>query len=209
MGHVSPGQPTTGVLIEVPHYTVAFIERVLADVLESYDPSDDKQSLISAVIAGIPTHGEVLIEKWRSKAAVYPPELALAMIQRHAQIDHFWRTEMFLERGDNLPLLYDTFVQVAKKLFYMLLALNHTYYSGFKWIHLLLAGMPLKAADFEARLKRVFEVEPRAAAREMRSLVEETYTLVEQTMPTVDAERLRQIFRYERQPWDRMPGGIT
>jgi hypothetical protein len=205
VGHRTPGQPTTGVLIEIPHYTADFIERVLADVLERYDTSDDKQNLISAILAAIPVSGEKLVDGWRARAAVYPRGLAVAMVQRYAQIDHFWRTEMFQERSDNILLFYETLVQVSRKLLYVLLALNSIYYSGFKWIHLQIAAMQTVPPDFQRRLTHVFRAEPGDAAREMHALVEETYTLIESAMPEVDVDKLRRIFRYSREPWDEAP----
>ena len=208
MGHSTSGQPATGVLVEIPHYTVDFIERVLDDVLERYDPSDLKQSLLAAIISGIPLHGEALIEGWRSRAATYPRELAVAVVQRHAQIDHFWRTDMFLERGNNLMLLYDTLVQVSKKLLYVLLALNRTYYSGLKWPHLQVNGLQIAPSDFYVRLAGVFQSEPRTAALELQTLVEEVYTLIEREMPEVDVDWLRGVFRWRRQPWDGPPAQV-
>ena len=207
LGHLAPGQPYTGLLVEIPHYTVDFIERVLDDVLERYDPSDAKQNLLAAITTSKPLYGQELIEAWRSRAAVYPRELALAMVKKHAQIDHFWRTEMFLERGNNLMLLNDTFVQVSKKLLYVLFALNRTYYSGFKWLDLQLSQMEIVPPNFSNRLREVYQAEPRIAIETMRTLVEETYSLIEREMPEIDIEWLRLVFRYRRQPWDQPPPG--
>ena len=208
LGHLAPGQRATGVLVEVPHYTTDFVERVLDDVLERHDPSELKQSLLAIFPAAIPVHGEALIEAWRSRAAIYPRELALAVVKKHAQIEFFWRTEMFLERGNNLMLLYDTLVQVSKSLLHLLLALNRIYYSGFKWIHLQIRQMQVISPDFERRLREVFQSEPHTAIRELPVLVEETYTLIEKAMPEVDVERLRFLFRHRRQPWDQLPADV-
>jgi hypothetical protein len=207
VGQRREGKPTTGVLIEIPHYTTEYVERALDDVLERYDTSDGKQSLISAILAGIPVSGEQVIEGWRARAKVYPRELGVAMVRRYAQIDHFWRTEMFQERGGNMLLLYDTFVQVSKKLLYVLLGLNGVYYSGFKWVHLLLADMKIAPRDFGRRMQGVFMAEPEQRAQELEALVEETYALIEAHMPEVDVEWLRRVFRYKREPWEEaLPG---
>ena len=207
VGQRREGEPTTGVLIEIPHYTVEYVERVLSSVLERYDTSDSKQSLISAILAGVPVSGGEIIEGWRARAKVYPRGLGVAMVRRYAQIDHFWRTEMFQKRGGNMLLLYDTFVQVAKKLLYVLLGLNGVYYSGFKWVHLLAADMKVAPRDFERRMQGVFRLEPEQGARELEALVEETYALIEAEMPEVDVEWLRRVFRYKREPWDGAPQG--
>jgi predicted nucleotidyltransferase len=205
LGRAASDEPGTGLLVEMPHYTVDFIERTLADVLERYDTSDLKQNLISVMIPAIPLHGESLVESWRTRAAQYPRGLAVAMVKKHAQIDHFWRTEMYPERGNNLLLLYDKYVQVANKVLYTLLALNGMYYYGFKWVDLQVAEMRIVPDNFSARLKQVFQSEPRVATSILAQLVEETYSLVERHMPEIDVERLRRIFRYRRHPWEEPP----
>jgi len=205
LGRAAADRPGTGLLVEIPHYTIAFMERVLGEVLEDYDTSDGKQNMLSVLSRAIPLHGEALVEAWRARAAEYPRELAVAMVRRHAQIDHFWRTEMFPERGNNLMMLYDMFVQVARRLLYVLLALNRRYYSGFKWVELIVGEMRIAPQQFAARLGWVFESEPAAGAAQLAQLVEETYTLIEREMPEIDVERLRRIFRYGREPWEDPP----
>ena len=200
LGRAAPDRPSTGLLVEIPHYTVDFMERTLGDVLDRYDTSDAKQSILSVLLSAIPLHGEALIREWRSRVTDYPRGLALAMIAKHAQIDHFWRTEMFPERANNL-LLYDTYVHVARKLLYTLLALNGIYYSGFKWLALQVSRMHIVPDDFSTRLNRVFQAEPQVASHQLAQLVEETYTLIEQHMPEVDVGWLRLVFRYRREPW--------
>jgi hypothetical protein len=98
-------------------------------------------------------------------------------------------------------------VQVSKKLLYVLLGLNGVYYSGFKWVHLLLADMKIAPRDFGRRMQGVFMAEPEQRAQELEALVEETYALIEAHMPEVDVEWLRRVFRYKREPWEEaLPG---
>ncbi|MEP6775248.1 MAG: nucleotidyltransferase domain-containing protein [Chloroflexota bacterium] len=206
LGHMAAGQRSTGVLVEVVHNTTEFIERVLEDVLVRYDPSELKQNLVAAFVQAIPVHGEALVEAWRLRTAVYPRELALAIIKRHGQIESFRSIEMMLERGNNLMLVYDTLVKVSKELIYLLLALNRIYfYSGFKWVHLQIPQMQITPPNFQRRLSHVFQSDPRAAIQDLQSLVEQTYDLIEEAMPEVDVERFRFFFRYRCQPWDQLP----
>jgi hypothetical protein len=205
IGRAAPDQPGSGVLVEIPHYTVEFIDRTLADVVDRFDPSEDKQNLVAALGFAIPIKGEELFAEWRSRAVSYPRELAVAVVKRNAQIEFLWRTDMFLERGNNLMMLYDSFAQISKKLLHVLFGLNRIYYPGFKWVHLLIQQMNIAPVDFSQRLQRVFEAEPRIGADHLRSLVEETYTLIEREMPEIDVDRVRYFFRYRRQPWDEPP----
>lgn len=209
VGRVAPDQPGTGVLVEIPHYTVEFMEQVLNDLLERHDASDlNKQSMLAALTSAIPLHGAALIERWRSRAADYPRGLALDMVKRHSQIEFLWRSDVYLERGNNLMLLYDSFAQTAKQLLYVLFGLNRIYYPGLKWTYLLVEQMQIAPPDFYRRMQQVFQSEPHAAVEELRALVEETYNLIEQEMPEIDVERLRRLFRYRRQAWDEPPPGL-
>jgi hypothetical protein len=205
LGRLAPDLPGTGVLVEIPHYTVEFMERVLDDVLVRHDPSNLKQNLLAVLAPAIPVHGEALIEAWRSRTAVYPRELALAVVRKYAQIEFLWTTEKFLERGNNLMLVYDVLVGISKQLIHVLFALNRTYYSGFKWIDLQISSMKIIPPDFIKRLQAVFASEPLAGAEELRTLVEETYSLIEKEMPEIDVARLRWLFRYRRELWDGPP----
>jgi hypothetical protein len=60
-----------------------------------------------------------------------------------------------------------------------------------------------------AAAQEVFVADPRAAAGDLAALVEETYDLIEQHVPEVDAEELRRWFRYRRHPWEHEPHAGT
>jgi hypothetical protein len=212
MGRAAPDQRQSGILIETCHYTTGFVDSVLRDVRERQDPADLKQNLISGVLTGIPLHGIGVIGRWQAAARQYPDGLAVAMVNAHAQIDHYWRVEMLLERR-NLPFLYDMFSQVEQKLLRVLLGLNHVYYFGFKWLDVVAASLSIAPPDLAARLNRVFHIDPAEACRQLAALVEETYDLVEQHLPAIDVERLRRIFHHRRSEWPQpppdLPGGVV
>lgn len=207
MGRAAPDALQSGVLLEVPHYTVEFTGRVLREVLEEYDTSDSKQNLIAGVHGGVALYGGDLIARWQAQTAHYPDGLALAMVRAHAQIDHLWRVEMLLARGNNLPMLYWMYSNIAQKLLRVLIALNRVYYIGFKWLDRQAEGMRIAPPDFAGRIKAVFSDPPAEGGRLLAELAEETYNLVEAEMPEIDVDRLRRILRYKRPPWDRMPPG--
>jgi len=205
MGRAASNQPKTGILIEVANHTVEFMERVLDDVLQRYDPDDLKQNLIAGVVQGVPLAGSTLINSWKKRASQYPPELAAAIITRKGQIDHYWRWQMWLERGQNLVMLHQQLIDVQQKLLYVLLALNRQYYFGFKWLDMVLAKFDIAPEDFPARFKDLYSLPPQQAAEFLAQLVEETYNLVEHHTPKVDVERLRRIFRWQRPIWEHPP----
>ena len=66
-------------------------------------------------------HGQEIIAKWKGRADNYPDELVVAMVRQYAQIDHFWRCQMWLSRGQNLMMLYDQFGQIEYRLLHVYL----------------------------------------------------------------------------------------
>ena len=117
IGRKEPDQPSSGLLVEVSHHTVDFMQATLEIVLQSYNPDKLKQNLIAGVVDGIPISGSKLLTEWKEQAADYPRELSLAVVQRHAQIDHFWRWQMWLARGDNRMMVYQSFVTDTKSFY--------------------------------------------------------------------------------------------
>ncbi|MGA7730065.1 MAG: hypothetical protein WCD37_02205 [Chloroflexia bacterium] len=205
MGRAAPDAPQSGLLVEIVHYTADFMDRTLDNVLLQHDPDEDKQVLLSAILTGIPFHNEPLLHRWRQRVSSYPDELAAAVVKRHSQIDHFWRSEMFLHRHENLMMLYHSFDQVQVKLLHVLLGMNHTYYFGFKWLDVVASHLPIAPPDLLHRLRQVYQIAPAQAAPLLAALVEETYDLIEQHVPGIDVDWLRRVFRYRRPSWEEPP----
>lgn len=205
LGRAHPDQPQSGLLLEVVHYTTNFVERTLDEVLIGHNPDLFKQNLIAGVLDGRPTHNAPLIQSWQTRAKNYPDELAYAVVRRHAQIDHFWRWQMWLARSNNLMMLYQSFTQVQNKLLHVLLGLNKVYYFGFKWLDVINGRLTHKPADLLSCLARAYEAPPAEGVQIVTTLVEETYDLIEQHLPDIDVAWLRAVFRYQRPLWDDAP----
>ena len=166
--------PNSGVLVETTHYTSAFVWTTLNAVLGQHDPDELKQNLLSGVVDGLtlsadtnwwqsgkpaPRHIHVL---WRLQSFVGTPRLTISA------------TEMWLKRGDNRIMVYQTFSQVEQKILYILLALNRVYYFGFKWIDVVLERLEICPVDCSTRLQRIYHVAPTESAQQLAALVEET-----------------------------------
>lgn len=208
VGHDNTGQPKTGILVEVCNYTTDFMEQTLQGVLNDYDAREMSQNLIAGVVDCVPLHGVALLDEWKTRANTYPRELAVAVVQKYGVIDHFWRWEMFLHRGENLMLLYQSFASVHQNVLHMLLGLNRVYYFGFKWVDVAIERLTLKPDHLAARIRRAYQVAPNEGAREVIALVEDTFNLVETHLPEVNIKRLREIFRYRRPIWTHSPFDI-
>jgi hypothetical protein len=197
--------PKSGVLVEIAHTTVDFLDRTFDAVLVDHDPDYLKQNFIAGVLDGIPLYNEALIQEWKQRAAKYPDELLMNVLRRYAQIDHFWRWEMWLDRGNNLMMLYQSWAEIQQKLLHVLLALNRVYYFGFKWLDVVAARLDKKPPDLVKRFAQVYAVEPAEGAGILATLVEETYDIIDAQFPHLDVDWLRSVFRYKRPFWDEAP----
>ncbi len=205
VSRAQPEQPRSGVLVEVVHYTTDFLERTFEAVLQYHATDALKQNLLAGIADGIALSNAELVGRWKERTALYPDALAVAVINRYALIDHYWRWEMWLGRGPNLTMLYTLFTQVQEHLLHVLLGLNRVYYFGFKWLEVVDEKLRYKPTDFMQRLNRVYQIAPADGARELAVLVEETYTLVEHHFPQIDVAWLRLVFRHQRPLWDTAP----
>ncbi|MCO5198722.1 MAG: nucleotidyltransferase domain-containing protein [Anaerolineae bacterium] len=208
VGRDGENRPKSGVHLEIIHYTTDFIQQTLDAVLLGYDPDLLKQNLVAGVLNGKPLHNADLIDVWQARAATYPDGLKLAVVRRHAQIDHFWRWQMWLERSNNLTMLYDAFAQVQKKLLQVLLALNGVYYFGFKWLNVVDTHLIIKPEAFVSRLAQLYVMPPAQGAVLLTELVEETYDLIENELPELDVDWLRSVFRFQRPEWRYAPPNL-
>ena len=198
------GEPRTGFSVESVHMTLVQLDETLASVLERYDPDPGKQLVLSALLHGISLHGPGTLESRRAAVTDYPDALAHAVVAAHAQIDHFWRFDMFRERG-NVLLAARARADIQERLLHVLLGVNRSWYAGFKSLEAVTAGLTIAPPDILDRLRRSDDA---ASSKELLGpLVEETYDLVERHVAGIDVERLRSIFRYQRPLWDEGPDG--
>lgn len=199
------GNRNTGVHLEVIHMTTTSAEALIAAVVDGYDPDPTKQSTIAAIADSVIVEGKDLLLQWRSRIDPYPEALATAVVSANAQVDHFWRSEMWIDRGNNLLMLHASFVEVGLRLVHVLCGLNRVYFFGTKWIDVVIDRFDEKPTEFGQRLKKAFVLAPRDGAQLISELVEETYDLIEDSGLDVDVARLRSIFRFSRTPWGATP----
>jgi hypothetical protein len=194
------GVAATGVSVEGVHMTVDAVEDGIADIVERFDTDLSKHIVLGQLVHGVPLAGERLVRRWRRRLTAYPDGLAVAMIARHAQIDHFWRFPMFRERR-NPVLAASATAEVHECVLHALLAVNRVYFFGFKSLESVTRRLEVAPPDLLERIRQTYTVAAVDAERMLAELVEETYDLVAQHVPAVDVERLRRIFWYRRPLW--------
>jgi hypothetical protein len=193
--------PFTGVEVDMHHFLLHAVEKVLAEVLDEFDPDPVKQSLVGAILTGIPLHGSEVVEAWQQRAAEYPDQLCIAVVRAHAQIEGLWRLDAFAER-DNPVAGYGVLTSAHEDLLHTLLGLNRVYYSGVKSLEAVTADLQVAPRDLLERVRASYQLRPGTSQETLTGLVEEMYDLIEELLPQIDVGRLREILGYERPLWD-------
>lgn len=185
-----------GVPFEIAHVSVEEAERTIADVVERHDPDPGLLLCVSAFATGVPLAGEEVLGQLRDAALPYPDGLATAVVRAHAQLDFLWQLEAHLERGNPL-LAYAWVADAHRKLLHALLASNRVYFFGFKRLEAVEARLRLAPPRLAERIRETYD-DRASMDKRVRALAEETYDIVEQAVPDVDVNRLREILRYRR-----------
>jgi predicted nucleotidyltransferase len=195
------GVPFTGIEVDMSHSLVDTVEQVLHDVLERCDPDPEKQLAVGGILHAIPLHGSALVERWQERAARYSEDLRVAVVRAHAQIEGLWRLDAFAAR-DNPVAGYQVLTAAHEDLLHTLLGLNRVYYSGFKSLTAVVSELPIAPADLLERIRASYPLEEGQSRAMLTALVEETHDLVEEQLPEIEIERLREILRYDRPLWE-------
>jgi hypothetical protein len=58
--------------LDIEHETVAGTEMVLSEVVDQYDPSLEKQELLSVIDHGVVLHGHDLVNRWGKRPSAIP-----------------------------------------------------------------------------------------------------------------------------------------
>lgn len=193
-----------GVKIDISHQTLHMLDQHVHDVIETFDTSLSKQHVLAAIQFALPLYGEEYFETARQRLAIYPDGLRITMVHEHCHFGpHQW-VEMLAERGE-IVALHDVFVRASQNLFSTLLAINRMYHRGFKWLSPTIDDMQVRPARMSTRLDSVFQSPPAAGVQELRTLIEETLALVEETMPEVDTSVEWARLRHTRTLWFSAP----
>ena len=181
-------QPYMGsLMVSTNHLTGSAMEQCLTDVLEHYDTTLDKQTLIAAVQDACPLYGDALLHAWQARASAYPDRLAIKMIQENLWCGPWCMPHAYAERDDTL-VLYQHFIWMQQSILKILAGLNRVYYRSeeHKWLDALISRFPNAPPDLALRMKQVFREDPAIGVRHMLELVRETVLLVEQQLPEVN-----------------------
>ncbi|MHB8647987.1 MAG: hypothetical protein ACYDAR_19570 [Thermomicrobiales bacterium] len=184
-----------GVECQVIHCTVAHSDAALDAVLRDYATEHVKHAVVGGILDALPLFGAEIVAGWQARAAAYPDALAEAVVRDHLK---FWPHQVLSKRivPRDAPLFFRTAVMDdAKTLLAALSGLNRLYPQlEFKRLHAYVARMNVAPPDLATRLNQVLTAEPLTAIALLRTLIEETFVLIERHMPTVDTAEARRRF---------------
>ncbi|MBD2093059.1 DUF4037 domain-containing protein [Microcoleus sp. FACHB-1515] len=191
--------------VEAAHWAGGTIDRIVTDVVEHYDVSQngllfEKQTIVSHLQHAVILYGEDLVRQWQKRLSPYPEELAVAMVQKHLKFRPFDGQTILAERNE-IPLLYENHCAIVRWLLNLLFGLNRIYHPGFKWTRYWAEQMSIKPPRFFDRLEQVFQADAVSGTHELRQLVEETFDLVKRNLPQVDLKPQREAFNRLYPKW--------
>lgn len=186
------GYLVDGVKVDTSGFLTSTIDGYLDAALDRADTEAELQVRITALLDGRVLHGHELIDAWRSRCAVYPSALGLAMVEMGLQLRPRHRLAMLAARDDVL-LLHRDLVDNLQGILDALFGLNrvyapHPFHKWLAWEATLLAHTP---ADLVARIQRTLVARPGDAVEQISSLTYDTFDLVQEHAPQFDLATTR------------------
>jgi hypothetical protein len=179
---------TQGVKLEISNFLTEKINKVISDVITSYDTDLDKQCIAATVYNGVTLSGDLVINSMKERVNKYPYELSEAMVKENIFLGNRWNNrEALLERKDWL-MLYKVMVDVQTNLMGVLFGLNRQFvhHPAFKWQKYTLSSMEITPKNITNRLESIFLEDPKDSVRELEVIIEEMYELIQRELPQID-----------------------
>lgn len=179
---------TQGVKLEISNFRTDTINKVIGDVIKSFDTDLDKQCIVATVYYGVTLSGDLVINSMKEKVSKYPYELSVAMVKENIFLGNRWTNrEALLERKDWL-MLYKVMVAVQTNLMGVLFGLNRQFvhHPAFKWQKHTLSSMEITPKNISNRLESIFLDDPKVSIRELEVIIEEMYELIQRELPQID-----------------------
>lgn len=188
-----------GIKVDTSQFLVRTLDQWIDDVLVRADIEVEKQIRITAIQHGQVLYNPAQIERWRAQVAHYPVALQHAMLAEHLWFQPRAVLEMLAAR-DNALLLARSLVDGAQRILDVLTALNRLYlpHPYHKWLDWEIAQLRIAPPDLAERIRQILRVAPPAAVAHLHALVEETFALVEHTVPGYDTSAARAAFVLRR-----------
>ncbi|WP_249872783.1 DUF4037 domain-containing protein [Oceanobacillus saliphilus] len=179
---------TEGVKLEISNFLTDTINKIIKDVIFSFDTDLDKQCIVATVHNGVSLSGDLVIKRMKEIVNKYPNELSVAMIKENIHLGNRWNNrDALLNRKDWL-MLYKVMVDVQTKIMGILFGLNRQYvhHPAFKWQKHTLKSMIITPENICNRLESIFLEDPLTSIGELEVMIQEVYELIQREHPQID-----------------------
>ena len=172
-------------------------KKLLDDYLKEPDIDNAEcQIMLSGFVDGAAIKGQEWAEKKKQYFLDrYPDKYAEDLVKKNLAFHPKWvLVKMGLERNDTL-FLYETFLDIEKKIFGILCGINKLYHPGkFKSADFTIEKMKIKPDDLYKRFMDVFKTGESEAIEILSGLIMETLDIIDKYMPDISTKRNREIF---------------
>jgi len=175
-----------GIEVQTGGQLVALLEQRL-ERLAAGDVDWIAAKVAQGLLEGIPLYGDDLIRRWQERVR-YPEALRKREVEANLGFFPIWKLDDHLGARDAELFRRQMLLEGAFRVVAVLSAINRLYFTTFQFKR---AGahverMSLKPERLKERLDRIANAAPSDASEELRTLVEDTKTIVAVEMPDVD-----------------------
>ncbi len=198
-----------GIEVQIGHTRIDTWEETIASVQRADDVATSAQKALEGTLACKALFGEEYIERWKAQIAVFPPELARAMVEQNLRFFALWGLEPHFRTRDATIWYHEILVETTQRLVGVLAGLNQLYFTTFQFKRQgrFIEQMKIKPDNLADRLNGLYTAELGPALTELESLVAETIALVERHMPEVDTGAAKARLGWRQEPWE-MPAAL-
>ena len=172
--------------------TEEMIEQFLAE------PTLEENNLFIAldgILTGVPLKGTEITQTWKEKLTHYPPQLGDMLVKKHLRFRPHWVLQKMGVERNEVIFLQEELLNAVQNIFGVLCGLNKLYHPGkIKGLNQTVTKMQIAPPNVASRLPALFEVDMQTAVNNLKTLIEETITLVETHMPHIDTAPTRKLF---------------
>lgn len=183
-----------GVKVDFAHQRTADTDKRIAAFLA--DPAAAEATdhiMLSGIVQGQPLHGAATIQAWQRQLTDLPATFGTTLVQSNLRFPPVAvLRDMGAGRRD-YALVYELLMESVKRLANIWCGLNGVIPPGkLKSMERLQSRLPIAPAHFTDRLRYLWLLPPDEAVELFYQLVDETLTLVDQHLPTLDTSQPRQ-----------------
>jgi predicted nucleotidyltransferase len=178
-----------GFRIDLWHISLQAEEEIIKTVMNDFKIDFGSSNAIDTIRACIPLYGEDIINIWKTKVTEYPKEIMVQSIKEVLETIDISQIDLYLYRN-NMTILYEQIINLQKKIFLILLALNKEFFPTYKWMYKAFKNFIIKPKNIEQRFINAFESSPKEALKDTIKILKETLDIVNKLYPEIDTNIL-------------------